>query len=144
MEYISGFVAGTKVLTKKGSKAIEKITTKDYVRVDDDNYQKVKEVITGESDDIYQLSVLFQPDTLVAGSQQYQVRHKTEDGYGYPEWCLVKDVAVDDLVATYIQDDCASLVRPVKGIKKFDGTQKVYSLKVETHRYTANGIVTHD
>lgn len=141
---VPSFTAGTKVITKKGLKNIEIITTKDYVLTADGTYQRALRVVTGQPKDLYRLEVLFQPSTNVAGNQLYYAKRKTEDGYSYSEWIPTKDIAVGDLVMTYILDDNAPVWRPVEDVKKLDEAQTVYSLKAESSSFTANGAVVHD
>lgn len=138
------FTADTKIITKKGLKNIEIITTKDYVLAVDGTYQRALRVVTEQPKDLYRLEVLFQPSTNVAGSQLYYAKRKTEDGYSYSEWIPAKDIAVGDLVMTYILDDNAPVWRPVKIIRQLDETQIAYSLEVENHSYTANGAVVYN
>lgn len=140
-----GFAAGTKVLTKKGQKNIESVTTRDEVLTANGTYRKVSQKMTDKSDDIYELKILFQPDTKVTGNQRYCIRRKMEDGYSLSRWVPVNDINVGDLAVVYMLDDTAPVHRPVKGIKKLDGGQKVYSLKTnEKHSFTANGAVVDD
>jgi hypothetical protein len=141
---INGFSAGTKVLTKKGLKNIESITIKDEVQTADGTCHGVSEKMADKSSDIYELKILFQPDTKVTGSQRYYIIRRLDDGSSLLEWIKAKDILVGDLAKTFILDDCAPVWRPVKEIKKLDEEQVVYSLKVESSSFTANGAVVHD
>lgn len=140
-----GFAAGTKVLTKKGQKNIESVTTRDEVLTANGTYRKVSQKMADKSDDIYELKILFQPDTKVTGNQRYCIRRKMEDGYSLSRWVPVNDINVGDLAVIYMLDDTAPVHRPIKSIKKMDETHKVYSLKTnEKHSFTANGAVVDD
>ena len=139
-----GFAAGTQVIVNNKLKSIEDIATRDKVVTLDGTIQKVQKVASEKSDDIYQLKVLFQPDTKVAGNQRYYVMERMEEDYTRPEWIPSKDIMAGDLVITRILGDSAPVWRPVKDIKKLDEVQTVYSFKTESGSFTANGAVAHD
>lgn len=139
-----GFAAGTQVIVNNKLKNIEDVTTRDKVMTFDGNVQKVRKVASEKSDNIYQLKILFQSDTNVAGNQRYYVMKRLDEDYSRPEWIPAKDITAGDLVMTRILGDSAPVWRPVEDVKKLDEAQTVYSLKAESSSFTTNGAVVHD
>lgn len=91
------------VMTSKGYKHINKVTTDDYVIGIDNDYHKVVQVMERTTDDIYKLSVGGSMPIEVTGNHPFftakKFHQKGEKKAIDCQWKEVKDLTKDDIVA---------------------------------------------
>lgn len=111
------FIAGTKVLTSKGYKNIEDITSEDYVLTHKNRYEKVVKPMINKTNSIYRLSTMCSDDIYVTEEHPFYVRKKSririkEDGkvksvrhFSKPEWVKAIDLSKDYYVGVAINKE---------------------------------------
>lgn len=151
------FIAGTKILTNKGEKPIEEITTEDTVLTHTGEFHRVIKTMSRKAfDDTYIIEAEDKEPVICTYNHPF---YSITDNSEQPEWIEVKDlkagvhyVGIPIRSEAYRNDKgrkvnkCYYKWSPVLSVRKLEAKEReVFNLEVEKdHSYIANHIAVHN